>query len=151
MGNFDNERLEKLEKQLLELKAQNHQIINENLRLKAMIESQPQSNRNRELIPLIDKKKYDYLFNFDANPDTGEIVSASVERKATNFTNLARYIMQVFKPTANRDHKGKRKFYLKHPAMCDFTNIEWEIVKSSVLKIIDVLDECKQEYDKIGD
>jgi hypothetical protein len=141
--NFDNyKRLDELEKKMAELLIQNQRIANENAQLRAALAVQPKSqysNKNRALAPLMDREKYTYLFNYDCDPDTGEIIEANSERLLINFTNLARYILQCMKPVSKCTNGRKNKFYLKYPQLYELDDEQFSIVTDVIKQIIDDL------------
>lgn len=140
---FDNfKRLDELEKKMAELLITNQRIINENAQLKAALAVQPKSqfsNKSRSLAPLMDKEKYNYLFNYNCNPETGEIIDADSERLLNNFTNLVRYILQSLKPTPRCTSGQKNKFYVKYPNLYELNDEQFSIVTDAIRDIVDTM------------
>lgn len=148
-GKFDEilQRLEALERSNEQIKAKNQELANENAQLKAALAIKPQSQygvKQRMLIPLMDREKYNYLFNYDVDVVTGDIIKATEERKAINFQNLQRYVFQVLKPVGRTTNGQKNKFYLKYPNMYELNEIEWECAVDAMKLILDDLYMCKK-------
>lgn len=141
----NDERLEALEKKLAELKVQNRQLMIDNSKLKAIIATS--STGKRELAPLIDKTKYEYLFKYDIDHATGEIIPADLERMNNNFTNYYRYILQTLIPTPKSYNGQKNKFYCKNPNLNELTERQWKIVSKTVLQLVDITFKAKQKLD----
>lgn len=137
----NEERLEALEKKLIELEVQNKQLMLDNSKLKTIIATS--STGKRELASLIDKDKFEYLFNYDINHDTGEIVSADPERMNNNFTNYYRYILQTLMPTPKSCNGQKNKFYCKNPNLNELTEQQWKIVSKAIPQLVDITFKAK--------
>lgn len=138
---MNEERLEALEKKLIELEVQNKQLMIDNNKLKTIIATS--TTGKRELASLIDKDKFEYLFNYDINHDTGEIVSADPERMNNNFTNYYRYILQTLMPTPKSCNGQKNKFYCKNPNLNELTEQQWKIVSKAIPQLVDITFKAK--------
>ena len=141
-NNFDYERFEMLEKKIKELETQNKVIINENNKLKAAIAIKPistHSNKERSLVNLLSPKVYNYLFDYNVDEKTGELLkNVKIERKNGNFTNFYRYILQTIKPVAKANCGNKDKFLAKNPNFYELNDREWEVFKTAMFKIIEI-------------
>lgn len=136
------QQINELVKRMNQLEVQNQRLLNDNNQLKAALAIQPKSQhsvKNREIATAIPRKKYDYLFGFDVNPKTGEKRTADWARKNSNFTNLYRSLLTVLKPVGKATNGQKNKFLIKSPNLYELDNEEFEIIKSAIIDIVDVL------------
>lgn len=144
--NFDNSRLQELEKRVQQLEVQNRVLTNENNKMKAYIGTKSTHSVNeRALAKMVDKDTYNELFNFDVDPKTGAIINASSERMNTNFTNLYRNILTVIKPVGKCTNGQKNRFYIKSPHLYELTNYEFEVLKNLIDEVMQKLLESKQK------
>lgn len=147
--NFDYSRLQALEKRVEQLEVKNQVLTNENNKMKAYIGAKStHSVTERALAKMVDKDIYNELFNFDVNPKTGAIITASRERMNTNFTNLYRNILTVIKPVGKCTNGQKNRFYIKNPNLYELTNYEFEVFKILIDEVMQNLLESKRKIER---
>lgn len=137
----DFEKLERIEKAYKLLLMRCYELEEEVKNLKSDIEKAP----IRTLLPDIDESVADYLFNVDVDPNTGELISATLEKRNCNFTNFYRYISQTFKPTAVINTGQKDKFLLKWSCLNDMSEKEYRIFRELIFDIVQLIYTAKVE------
>lgn len=144
--NFNYERLRKIEEENKALSEQISILTSKILSLEKNNQVDvPNKKLPRTLLPFIDDCVANYLFGWDADPTTGEIVPASIEKRNNNFTNFYRYISQAFKPISNIRTGQKNKYLLKWPQLTDFSEKEWDIFKNLIFDIVQLVYTAKVE------
>ena len=142
--NFNYERLRKIEEENKALSEQISILTGKILSLEKNNQVDvPNKEPPRTLLPFIDDEVANYLFGWDADPTTGEIVPASKEKRNNNFTNFYRYISQTFKPVSNIRTGQKNKYLLRWPQLTDFSENEWCVFKSLILNIVQMVYDAK--------
>lgn len=116
--------IERLERELRQLKEKYDKLYKENQNLKA--------DDTRILKDVIDKKKFDYLFSYDINK-TGEIVNGSRYIADTNFTKLYKCLLGTIKPYAKLE---RERYFLRIPNFSDLTQTEWTILRVLTEKVL---------------
>ncbi len=116
--------IERLERELRQLKEKYDKLYKENQNLKA--------DDTRILKDVIDRKKFDYLFSYDINK-TGEIVNGSRYIADTNFTKLYKCLLGTIKPYAKLE---RERYFLRIPNFSDLTQTEWTILRVLTEKVL---------------
>lgn len=139
--NFNYEKLRKIEAENYEMKQQISILRNRILKL----EKNGGENAPRQLLPLIDEEVANYLFGWDVEPETGDIIPSDFEKRNCNFTNFYRYIAQAFKPKSDSTTGRKNKFRLRWSNLNDFSESEWNIFKQLIADIVQLIYSAKVE------
>lgn len=109
--------IERLERELRQLKEKYDKLYKENQNLKA--------DDTRILKDVIERKKFNYLFSYDIN-ETGKIVNGSEYIANTNFTKLYKCLLGTIKPYAKLE---RERYFLRVPNFSDLTQTEWTILR----------------------
>lgn len=109
--------IERLERELRQLKEKYDKLYKENQNLKA--------DDTRILKDVIERKKFNYLFSYDIN-ETGKIVNGSEYIANTNFTKLYKCLLGTIKPYAKLE---RERYFLRIPNFSDLTQTEWTILR----------------------
>lgn len=116
--------IERLERELRQLKEKYDKLYKENQNLKA--------DDTRILKDVIERKKFNYLFSYDIN-ETGKIVNGSEYIANTNFTKLYKCLLGTIKPYAKLE---RERYFLRIPNFSDLTQTEWTILRVLTEKVL---------------
>lgn len=116
--------IERLERELRQLKEKYDKLYKENQNLKA--------DDTRILKDVIERKKFNYLFSYDIN-ETGKIVNGSEYIANTNFTKLYKCLLGTIKPYAKLE---RERYFLRVPNFSDLTQTEWTILRALTEKVL---------------
>lgn len=116
--------IERLERELRQLKEKYDKLYKENQNLKA--------DDARILKDVIERKKFNYLFSYDIN-ETGNIVNGSEYIANTNFTKLYKCLLGTIKPYAKLE---RERYFLRTPNFSDLTQTEWTILRVLTEKVL---------------
>lgn len=116
--------IERLERELRQLKEKYDKLYKENQNLKA--------DDARILKDVIERKKFNYLFSYDIN-ETGEIVNGSEYIANINFTKLYKCLLGTIKPYAKFE---RERYFLRIPNFSDLTQTEWTILRVLTEKVL---------------
>lgn len=144
MGRYNfNSKLDSLNERIKQLEEQNSQLI-------AALKSQESKKevKKRDLMRYLDTEKIKSLFSVDVDSFTGEVIS-SEKRIASNFTNLYRNVLRSICPMGKNSEGPGSPFFLSQPTLKELSDDQFEIFKSSMEKILDIVYDAHTEFTRL--